>query len=192
VGPIDASLSRADGLPTRSVERWRMTRAGWGKCIERPTLGSIVTLSLDPALRPSLLTRNERRGLDANRIAIVVVMDAPWPRLEPHVDRVVSAVDAGTPGSYTEVVIPAHLGAFRHPHDCRTCDEWHRGTYPRAARVHWGTRQQLQADVSPLNHPNKGLNRAEEIGTSGNLHSVIGFDLVGRPWDRHLPRAVAN
>ena len=47
-----------------------------------------------------------QQNLAVRRIAIVVVMQAQWPRLEPHVALVVSAVDNARPGSYTEVEIP--------------------------------------------------------------------------------------
>lgn len=43
----------------------------------------------------------------ANRaIAIVVLGKARWPRIKPVIARVAAAVDAATPGSYTEVDIP--------------------------------------------------------------------------------------
>ena len=43
----------------------------------------------------------------ANRaIAIVVLGRARWPRIKPVVARVAAAVEAATPGSYTEVEIP--------------------------------------------------------------------------------------
>ena len=48
-----------------------------------------------------------QQNLSARRIAIVVVMHAQWPRLEPYVDLVAAAIDGATAGSYTEVEIPA-------------------------------------------------------------------------------------
>jgi hypothetical protein len=36
----------------------------------------------------------------------VVLGQQQWPRLRPHILRVVTAVDAATPGSYVEVEIP--------------------------------------------------------------------------------------
>ena len=43
----------------------------------------------------------------ANRaIASVVLGKARWPRIKPVIDRVATAVDTATPGSYTEVEIP--------------------------------------------------------------------------------------
>ena len=47
-----------------------------------------------------------QQNLSARSIAIVVVMYAQWPGLEPYVDLVVRAVDNTKPGSYTEVEIP--------------------------------------------------------------------------------------
>ena len=39
-------------------------------------------------------------------IAVVVIGVQQWPALQPHVALVVAAVDAATPGSFTEVDIP--------------------------------------------------------------------------------------
>ena len=47
-----------------------------------------------------------QQNLAGRQIAIVVIGDARWPGLEPHVDRVVAAVNKATPGSYTEIEIP--------------------------------------------------------------------------------------
>jgi hypothetical protein len=47
-----------------------------------------------------------QQNLSGRTIAVVVVMQAQWPGLEPHVDLVVSAVDAAMSGSCTEVDIP--------------------------------------------------------------------------------------
>ena len=48
-----------------------------------------------------------QQNLSGRRIAVVVLMNAQWPRLEPYVDRVVTAIDAATPGSYSEVEVPS-------------------------------------------------------------------------------------
>lgn len=47
-----------------------------------------------------------QQNLAGRRIAIVVLRQPRWPILRLHVQRVVVAVDAATPGSYTEVDIP--------------------------------------------------------------------------------------
>ena len=50
-----------------------------------------------------------QQNLTRRRIAILALENAQWPILRPHVGRVVAAVNAATPGSYTEVQIP-HAG----------------------------------------------------------------------------------
>jgi hypothetical protein len=47
-----------------------------------------------------------QQNLTGRKIAIVVLGNAQWPVLRRHVERVVAAVEAATPGSYAEVDIP--------------------------------------------------------------------------------------
>ena len=47
-----------------------------------------------------------QQNLAGLKISIVVIGCQQWPALQPHIDRVVAAVNAATPGSYTEVDIP--------------------------------------------------------------------------------------
>jgi hypothetical protein len=47
-----------------------------------------------------------QQNLMGRKIAIVVLGNAQWPVLRRHVERVVAAVDAATPGSYAAVDIP--------------------------------------------------------------------------------------
>lgn len=57
-----------------------------------------------------LLTTDKRmryqQNLTGRTIAIIVLGNGQWPELRPHVQLVVDAVNAATPGSYTEVDIP--------------------------------------------------------------------------------------
>jgi hypothetical protein len=46
-----------------------------------------------------------QQNLAGRRIAVVVIGLQQWPALLPHIDRVVAAVNAATPGSYIEVAI---------------------------------------------------------------------------------------
>jgi len=48
-----------------------------------------------------------QQNLSQRKIAIVVLGQQQWPKLRPHVRRVVRAVDAATHGSYTELNFPA-------------------------------------------------------------------------------------
>jgi hypothetical protein len=47
-----------------------------------------------------------QQNLMGRKIAIVVLGNAQWPVLRRHVEKVVAAVNAATPGSYAEVDIP--------------------------------------------------------------------------------------
>jgi len=47
-----------------------------------------------------------QQNLTGRKIAIIVLGKQQWPKLRAHVQLVVSAVNAATPGSYTEVDIP--------------------------------------------------------------------------------------
>jgi hypothetical protein len=47
-----------------------------------------------------------QQNLAGRKIALVVLQNAQWPVLRRYVDRVVAAVNAATPGSYTEVEVP--------------------------------------------------------------------------------------
>lgn len=47
-----------------------------------------------------------QQNLAGRKMALVVLGNAQWPVLRRHVGRVVAAVNAAIPGSYTEVEIP--------------------------------------------------------------------------------------
>ena len=57
-----------------------------------------------------LLTTDKRiryqQNLKGRRIAIVVLGNSAWRIVRKHLDRVIAAVNAATPGSYAEVDIP--------------------------------------------------------------------------------------
>jgi hypothetical protein len=63
------------------------------------TNGFEVFVTTDKNLR-------HQQNLSARSIAIVVVLHAQWPGLEPYVDLLAAAIDNAKPGSYTEVEIP--------------------------------------------------------------------------------------
>jgi hypothetical protein len=46
-----------------------------------------------------------QQNLAGRKIAIVVLGQQQWPQLRPHIQRAVEAVNAATPGSFTEVEI---------------------------------------------------------------------------------------
>jgi hypothetical protein len=47
-----------------------------------------------------------QQHLTGRTIAFVVLGNQQWPTLRRYIERVVAAVNAATPGSYTEVDVP--------------------------------------------------------------------------------------
>jgi hypothetical protein len=68
-------------------------------------LKAAETAGFDVLVTPDKNIRYQQ-NLKARTIALVVLGNPQWPVLRLHVERVVAAVDAATPGSYTEVEIP--------------------------------------------------------------------------------------
>jgi hypothetical protein len=47
-----------------------------------------------------------QQNLKGRRIALVVLSTPQWPLVKLHLDKIAAAIDAATPGSFTEVDIP--------------------------------------------------------------------------------------
>lgn len=79
---------------------------GW----DRLTNGALLAAAEEAGIHV-LFTTDQRiryqQNLSGRRIAIVVLAGTTkWSRVRLHLERIAAAVDAATPGSYTEVVIP--------------------------------------------------------------------------------------
>ena len=85
-----------------AVERGWETLANGALLQEAEAAGFEVFITADKNIR-------YQQNLTRRRIAILVLENAQWPILRKHVGRVVAAVNAATPGSYTEVQVP-HAG----------------------------------------------------------------------------------
>jgi hypothetical protein len=78
---------------------------GWhelknGELIQRAEdAGYGVLLSTDKNIR-------YQQNLSGRKIALVVLGNQRWPLVKLHLDRITAAVNACTPGSYTEIEIP--------------------------------------------------------------------------------------
>ena len=79
--------------------------AGWDRLVN----GELLKAAEDAGFE-ILLTTDKRiryqQNLSGRRIALVVLGNQQWPVARLHVDKIVAAVNACTPGSYTEVEIP--------------------------------------------------------------------------------------
>ena len=102
-------FDQATPLPIRPyLEGHRVRTAaqqGWNKLRN----GDLLTASEDAGFDLFLTTDKNIRyqqNLADRKIAIVVLGRQQWPRLRPHIQLVVDAVNAAKPGSFAEVKIP--------------------------------------------------------------------------------------
>jgi hypothetical protein len=71
--------------------------------------GDLLTVAEQAGFEVFLTTDKNLRhqqNMAGRTIAVVVIGVQQWPALQPHVALVVAAVNAATPGSFTEVAIP--------------------------------------------------------------------------------------
>jgi len=76
---------------------------------ERISIGALLKLAEEAGFNLLLTTdKNVRyqQNLADGKISIVVLGQSPWWLVREHLDAIVAAVNAATPGSYAEVDIP--------------------------------------------------------------------------------------
>jgi hypothetical protein len=78
---------------------------GWDKLKNGELLAEAERAGFDLFLTTDKNMRYQQ-NLEARTIAIVVLGQQQWPHVRPHIQRVVDAVNAATPGSFAEVDIP--------------------------------------------------------------------------------------
>ncbi len=78
---------------------------GWDTLKNGELLKAAEDAGFDVLITPDKNIRYQQ-NLTVRKIALVVLGNPQWPVLRLHVERVVIAVNAAKPGSYTEVEIP--------------------------------------------------------------------------------------
>ena len=78
---------------------------GWDRLTNGDLLAEAEGAGFDVLLTADKNMRYQQ-NLAGRKIAIVVLGQQQWPQLRPHIQRAVEAVNAATPGSFTEVEIP--------------------------------------------------------------------------------------
>lgn len=78
---------------------------GWDKLKNGDLLRAAEQAGFEVLVTPDKNIQHQQ-NLPKYKIAVVVLGNPQWPALRNHVDRVVAAVNAATPGSYLEVEIP--------------------------------------------------------------------------------------
>ena len=78
---------------------------GWATLENGELLRAAEAAGFDVLVTPDKNIRYQQ-NLAVRTIALIVLSNPQWPVLHLHVQRVVAAVNAARPGSYTEVQIP--------------------------------------------------------------------------------------
>src|SRR5271154_356692 len=90
------------------IDRHTITEArarGWEKLENGELLTAAEAAGFDVILTTDRNLRYQQNLVGRN-IAVVALGKGRWTLIKPHVAKVVAAVNAATPGSYTEVEIP--------------------------------------------------------------------------------------
>jgi hypothetical protein len=98
VTPRGIARFLADHTVTKAKERGWDTLTNGNLLAEAERAGFDVLLTADKNMR-------YQQNLARRRIALVVLSTPQWPLVRLHMERIAAAVNAATPGSYTEVEI---------------------------------------------------------------------------------------
>ena len=102
-------FDQATPVPIRPYLEGHTVRTAFQQGWDKLQNGELLTEAEQAGFGLFLTTDKNMRyqqNLAGWKIAVVVLGQQQWPILRPHVQRVVEAVNAATPGSYTEVEIP--------------------------------------------------------------------------------------
>ena len=78
---------------------------GWDRLVNGELIAAAEAAGFEVLLTTDKNMRYQQ-NLTGHTIAFVVLGNHQWPTLQRYVERVVAAVEAATPGSFTEVDIP--------------------------------------------------------------------------------------
>jgi hypothetical protein len=102
-------FDQATPVPIRPFLKGHTVRTaaqqGWDALTNGELLNAAEEAGFEIFLTPDKNMRYQQ-NLAGRKIAVVVISNPQWPVLRLHVEQVVAAVNAATPGSYTEVDIP--------------------------------------------------------------------------------------
>lgn len=82
---------------------------GWDRLKNGELLAAAEADGFDVLLTTDKNMRYQQ-NLAGRKVAVVVLGLQQWPALRPHVQRIVEAIKATTPGGYTEINFPSEHG----------------------------------------------------------------------------------
>lgn len=97
--PAPLRHALADHTVVEAIER------GWDRLVNGELIAAAEAAGFEVLLTTDKNIRYQQ-NLTGRKIAFVVLGNQQWPTLRRYLDRVVTAVNAATPGSYCEVEIP--------------------------------------------------------------------------------------
>ncbi len=102
-------FDQATPVPIRPYLKGHTVRTAAQQGWDRLGNGDLLTVA-EQAGFDILLTADKnilyQQNLAGRKIAIIVRGRQQWPRLSPHIQRIIEAVGAATRGSYIEVALP--------------------------------------------------------------------------------------
>src|SRR5580658_3878681 len=96
-------------VPIRPYLEGHTVSAGFQRGSDKLKNGELLVAAEQAGFELFLTTDKNiryRQNLADRKIAIVVLGQQQWPHVQPHIQRVVDAVNAATPGSFAEIDIP--------------------------------------------------------------------------------------
>jgi hypothetical protein len=102
-------FDQATPVPLRPYLKSHTVRTAAQQGWDRFKNGDLLNAAEEAGFGMLLTTDKNMRyqqNLEGRRIAVLVLGQQQWNLLQPHVQLVVDAVNAATPGSYVEVEIP--------------------------------------------------------------------------------------
>lgn len=102
-------FDQATPAPIRAYLEGHTVRTAYQQGWDKLTNGELLAAAEAAGFELFVTTDKNIRyqqNLSQRKIAIVVLGRQQWPHVQPHIQRVIDAVNSAQPGSFTEVDIP--------------------------------------------------------------------------------------
>ncbi|HEY3936832.1 MAG TPA: hypothetical protein VGL97_05355 [Bryobacteraceae bacterium] len=102
-------FDQATPVPIRPYLKEHTVRTAFQQGWDKFKNGELLTAAEQAGFDVFLTTDKNmsyQQNLADRKIAVVVLGQQQWPHVRPHIQRVVDAINAATPGSFAEVGIP--------------------------------------------------------------------------------------